>query len=73
MWVVSCSESDPRVDPSRFFNLSSNTPTSVVRTAGGRTTEAINNLYYIDQSTRIGMIVVVQHTSKQSYLQTFKP
>lgn len=60
-YAVSCNETDPRVDPSRYFNLSANT-TSVVKTAGGRTASAINSLYSIDQSTRIGMIVVVQHT-----------
>ncbi|KAF2110694.1 hypothetical protein BDV96DRAFT_500557, partial [Lophiotrema nucula] len=61
--IVSCNESDPRVDPSRYFNLSANT-TSVVKTSGGRTSGAINSLYHIDQSTRIGMIIVVQHASK---------
>ncbi|KAF2735340.1 hypothetical protein EJ04DRAFT_435297, partial [Polyplosphaeria fusca] len=60
---VSCSESDTRVDPSRYFNLSANT-TSVVKTAGGRTAEAVNTLHSLDQTSRIGMIVVVQHSSE---------
>ncbi|KAF2003665.1 hypothetical protein P154DRAFT_532039 [Amniculicola lignicola CBS 123094] len=59
--IISCSDPDPRVDPSRYFNLSANT-TSVLRTAGGRTHNAINSLYSLDQNARIGMIVVVQHT-----------
>jgi carbonic anhydrase len=61
--IVSCNEADSRVDPSRYFNLSANT-TSVVKTAGGRTAAAINSLYATDQSSRIGMIVVVQHTGE---------
>jgi carbonic anhydrase len=62
--AVSCDETDSRVDPSRYFNLSANT-TSLVKTPGGRTGgTVINSLYAIEQSTRIGMIVVVQHTSK---------
>lgn len=65
MRTVSCSESDPRIDPSRFFNLSANgNSTSVIKTAGGRTAQAINNLYSIDHASRIGMIIVVQHTGK---------
>jgi carbonic anhydrase len=63
--AVSCSESDPRINPSRYINLSANgNSTSVIKTAGGRTEDAINNIYYLDQSFRIGMIVVVQHTSE---------
>ncbi|ORY07670.1 hypothetical protein BCR34DRAFT_446728, partial [Clohesyomyces aquaticus] len=64
---VSCNESDPRIDPSRFFNLSANN-TSVVKTHGGRTDIAIHSLYAIEQSNRIGMIVVVQHSSKNFYI-----
>lgn len=63
--VVCCNESDARIDPSRYFNLSANN-TSVIKTQGGRTEGAINSLYSIDHSSRIGMIVVVQHTSKHS-------
>ncbi|CAO2655542.1 Nn.00g043450.m01.CDS01 [Neocucurbitaria sp. VM-36] len=37
--------------------------TQAVKTAGGRTEAAINNIYHIDQSSRIGIIVVVQHTT----------
>ncbi|KAF2801036.1 hypothetical protein K505DRAFT_205597, partial [Melanomma pulvis-pyrius CBS 109.77] len=59
--VVSCNESDPRVDPSRYFNLSASS-TSVVKTAGGRTGDAVNSLYAIDQATGIRMIVIVQHS-----------
>ncbi|KAF2689924.1 hypothetical protein K458DRAFT_383050 [Lentithecium fluviatile CBS 122367] len=62
--IISCSEPDPRIDPSRYINLSANgSSTSVIKTTGGRTGDAINNVYHIDQSSRIGMIVVVQHTS----------
>ncbi|KAH7384662.1 hypothetical protein BKA66DRAFT_83553 [Pyrenochaeta sp. MPI-SDFR-AT-0127] len=60
--VISCSESDPRVDPARYFNLTGNT-TQVIKTAGARTEGAINNIYHIDQSNKIGMIVVVQHST----------
>ncbi|KAF2659899.1 hypothetical protein K491DRAFT_557768, partial [Lophiostoma macrostomum CBS 122681] len=59
--VVSCSENDPRVDPARYFNLSANT-TSVIKVPGGRTAGAIHGIYSTDQATRIGMIVIVQHT-----------
>ncbi|KAF2468434.1 uncharacterized protein BDR25DRAFT_54760 [Lindgomyces ingoldianus] len=59
--IISCTESDARIDPSRYFNLSANSA-SVVKTNGGRTTDAVTSLYSIDQSTRIGMIVIVQHT-----------
>ncbi|KAF2243947.1 hypothetical protein BU26DRAFT_111284 [Trematosphaeria pertusa] len=60
--IICCNESDARIDPSRYFNLSANN-TSVIKTQGGRTEGAINSLYSIDHSSRIGMIVVVQHTS----------
>ncbi|KAF2830855.1 hypothetical protein CC86DRAFT_271349, partial [Ophiobolus disseminans] len=59
--LVSCNEADPRIDPSRYFNLSTNT-TQSIKTPGGRTAGAINTIYYADQASRIGMIVVVQHT-----------
>ncbi|KAH7093344.1 hypothetical protein FB567DRAFT_173082 [Paraphoma chrysanthemicola] len=58
---VSCNETDPRIDPARYFNLSTTT-TQVVKTAGGRAGSAINNIYYADQASRLGMIVVLQHT-----------
>lgn len=64
--IVSCDEADTRVDPSRYFNLSATT-TRVIKTPGGRTTPAVNNIYFTDQASRIGMIIVVQHTS-QSFL-----
>lgn len=63
--LVSCSENDPRVDPARYINLTANT-TQIIKTAGGRTDGTINNIYHIDQSSRIGMIIVVQHRSKQA-------
>lgn len=65
MFPVSCSETDARIDPSRYINLSANgNSTSVIKTAGGRTEEAIAQIYNIEQSSRIGMIVVVQHTGE---------
>ncbi|KAH7396921.1 hypothetical protein DE146DRAFT_764216 [Phaeosphaeria sp. MPI-PUGE-AT-0046c] len=60
--VITCNESDSRIDPSRYFNLSA-AKTKVFKTAGGRTSNAINDIYYADQANRIGMIIVVQHTS----------
>jgi carbonic anhydrase len=60
--AVSCNESDPRVDPSRYFNLSTNS-TKVIKTAGGRSASAINDICSADQTSRIGMILIVQHTS----------
>ncbi|RAR01777.1 carbonic anhydrase [Stemphylium lycopersici] len=59
--VIACSETDSRIDPAHHFNLTSPT-TQVIKVAGGRTEAAINNIYYADQSNRIGMIVVIQHT-----------
>ncbi|KAF2025892.1 hypothetical protein EK21DRAFT_92850 [Setomelanomma holmii] len=60
--IISCIENDPRIDPARSFNLSANT-TQVVKTAGGRSEPAINDIYYADQANSLGMIVIVQHTS----------
>ncbi|KAL6712225.1 hypothetical protein ACN47E_000102 [Coniothyrium glycines] len=62
LFIISCSENDPQVDPARHFNLTTNT-THVLKTAGGRTENTINHVYHTDQSSRIGMIVVVQHSS----------
>ncbi|EOA91614.1 hypothetical protein ACJQWK_03688 [Exserohilum turcicum] len=59
--VIACSEPDPRVDPACHFNLTSNT-TRVIKTAGGRTEGAISSIQETGQSTKIEMIVVVQHT-----------
>ncbi|KAF2193713.1 hypothetical protein K469DRAFT_652253 [Zopfia rhizophila CBS 207.26] len=63
--IVSCSETDPRLDPSRYFNLTANT-SSVVKTVGGRTVSAINSLYSMEASTQIGMVIVLQHTGKRT-------
>ncbi|KAH7135040.1 hypothetical protein B0J11DRAFT_575660 [Dendryphion nanum] len=59
--IISCDENSAHVDPARYFNLSVNT-TSVIKTPGGRTDYAIHPLYTAEQSSRIGMIIVVQHT-----------
>ncbi|OAL06386.1 hypothetical protein IQ06DRAFT_343599 [Phaeosphaeriaceae sp. SRC1lsM3a] len=60
--VIACNETDSRIDLSRYFNLSA-ASTKVFKTAGGRTSGAINNIYYADQASRIGMIIVVQHSN----------
>ena len=60
--TVACSEADPRVDPARFINLTAS-GTQVIKTAGGRTEGTVNTIYYADQANRIGMIVIMQHTS----------
>ncbi|KAJ4295624.1 hypothetical protein N0V90_007637 [Kalmusia sp. IMI 367209] len=52
--IIACNETDARIDPSRYFNLTASGNTKVVKTAGGRTESAINNLYAVDQATRIG-------------------
>lgn len=41
-----------------------------MKTPGGRTQTAINNIYYIDQSSRIGLITIVQHTSQTHVMLT---
>lgn len=64
--AVTCNETDTRIDPSRYFNLSA-ASTKVFKTAGGRTSSVISNIYYADQATRIGMIIVVQHTSALTF------
>ena len=64
LYIVSCSEPDSRIDPSAYFNLSANSNTQVVKTTGGRTEPAISSIYAIDQTNRIGMIVVLHHTCK---------
>ncbi|KAF1845034.1 uncharacterized protein K460DRAFT_416362 [Cucurbitaria berberidis CBS 394.84] len=59
---MSCNEPDNRVDPSHHFNVNGGT-TQVVKTAGGRTESAANNLYQIYQSSKIGMVSIVHHTT----------
>ncbi|KAF2020948.1 hypothetical protein BU24DRAFT_416608 [Aaosphaeria arxii CBS 175.79] len=58
--IVACNEARPEFDPSRHFKLGNNS-TRVIRTAGGRVSEAINSLYNFDQSSHIGMIVIAHH------------
>ncbi|USP81631.1 hypothetical protein yc1106_08905 [Curvularia clavata] len=59
--IIACNEAIPLIDPARHFNLNNGT-TRVIKTAGGRTEGAVNSIYHINQSGKIGMIVVVQHT-----------
>ncbi|KAH9864268.1 hypothetical protein J1614_010202 [Plenodomus biglobosus] len=60
--VITCSETDPRIDPSRHLNLVTDT-TFIIKTAGGRAEHAINSIYYADKSNKIDMIIIIQHTS----------
>ncbi|KAF2449487.1 hypothetical protein P171DRAFT_480567 [Karstenula rhodostoma CBS 690.94] len=55
-------EPDTEIDPSRFFNLTANGNTGVVKTSGGRAGNSVNELNAIDRAARIGMIVVLQHS-----------
>ena len=66
MQAVACNEADARIDPARHFNLTASGNTRVVKTAGGRIETAMNDLYAIDQATNIGMIVVLQHSGKET-------
>jgi hypothetical protein len=67
MLVVTCSEPDPRIDASHFFNLTAGSNSRIVKTAGGRTGTVANDLYAIDQVTKIGMVVVLQHTGEDPF------
>lgn len=67
--TVACSEPDTRIDPSRFFNLTANGNTRVVKTAGGRAGNSVNELNAIDRAESIGMIVVLQHSGKRELNQ----
>lgn len=60
--TVSCNEDDPQIDPSNYFNLAAPN-TQVIKTPGGRVENSIDTINDTDQSTRIGMIVVLHHTS----------
>ena len=59
--IVSCTENDTRIDPARHFNTSS-AQTTVIKTAGGKTADAVPTIAHTDATNRIGMIVVLQHT-----------
>jgi hypothetical protein len=67
MLVVTCSEPDPRIDASHFFNLTAGSNSRIVKTAGGRTGTVANDLYAMDQVTKIGMVVVLQHTGEDPF------
>lgn len=67
MLVVTCSEPDPRIDASHFFNLTAGSNSRLVKTAGGRTGTVANELYAMDQVTKIGMVVVLQHTGEDPF------
>jgi len=47
-------------------NTTTSQPTTLtsIKTPGGRTQDTINNIYYIDQASRIGLITIVQYTSE---------
>ncbi|KAL5377353.1 hypothetical protein DPSP01_009851 [Paraphaeosphaeria sporulosa] len=60
--IIACSEPETRVEPSKYFNLTASGNTRVIKTAGGRAGNCINELHTIDQASSIGMIVVLQHS-----------